>query len=137
MTLLRHFINGKWKESSSGRVRYIRSPHDQHVVVQATEGNLTDVLNAIEAAHTTLESGIFRSWSWQDRQSLLLRIADLIERDADIYAKAESGDTAKRLIEAEYDIADVISVFRFNATLKEPGHSVDVGRLEIESRITY
>ena len=106
-------------------------------MVQATEGNLTDVLSAIEAAHTTFESGIFRSWSWQDRQSLLLRIADLIERDADIYAKAESGDTAKRLIEAEYDIADVTSVFRFNATLKEPGHSVDVGRLEIESRITY
>ena len=137
MTLLRHYINGKWQESASGRVREIRSPHDQHVVVQATEGNLTDVLNAIEAAHTTFESGIFRSRSWQDRQSLLLRIADLIERDADIYAKAESGDTAKRLIEAEYDIADVISVFRFNATLKEPGHSVDVGRLEIESRITY
>ena len=137
MTLLRHYINGKWQESASGRVREIRSPHDQHVVVQATEGNLTDVLNAIEAAHTTFESGIFRSWSWQDRQSLLLRIADLIERDADIYAKAESGDTAKRLIEAEYDIADVTSVFRFNATLKEPGHSVDVGRLEIESRIAY
>ena len=137
MTLLRHFINGQWQQSASGRVREIRSPHDQHVVVQATEGNLTDVLSAIEAAHTTFESGIFRSWSWQDRQSLLLRIADLIERDADIYAKAESGDTAKRLIEAEYDIADVTSVFRFNATLKEPGHSVDVGRLEIESRITY
>ncbi|PHX75710.1 MAG: betaine-aldehyde dehydrogenase [Actinobacteria bacterium] len=137
MTLLRHFINGKWQESTSRRVREIRSPHDQHVVAAATEGNLADVLTAIEAAHTTFESGIFRSWSWEDRQSLLLRIADLIERDADIYAKAESGDTAKRLIEAEYDIADVISVFRFNATLKEPGHSVDVGRPEIESRIAY
>ncbi|CAB4693148.1 unannotated protein [freshwater metagenome] len=137
MTLLRHFINGQWQESASGRVREIRSPHDQHLVAEATEGNNADALRAIDAAHNTFESGIFRSWSWQDRQSLLLRIADLIERDTKIYAKAESGDTAKRFVEAEFDIADVISVFRFNATLKEPGHSVDVGRPEIQSRIAY
>ncbi len=137
MTLLRHFINGQWQESASGRIREIRSPHDQNVVAEATEGNVADSLRAIEAAHTTFETGIFRSWKWQDRQSLLLRIADLIERDTKIYAKAESGDTAKRFVEAEYDIADVISVFRFNATLKEPGHSVDVGRPEIQSRIAY
>ena len=117
MTLLRHFINGQWQESASGRVREIRSPHDQHLVAEATEGNNADALRAIDAAHNTFESGIFRSWSWQDRQSLLLRIADLIERDTKIYAKAESGDTAKRFVEAEFDIADVISVFRFNATL--------------------
>ena len=137
MTLLRHFINGQWQESASGRVREIRSPHDQHLVAEATEGNNADALRAIDAAHNTFESGIFRSWSWQDRQSLLLRIADLIERDTKIYAKAESGDTAKRFVEAEFDIAAVISVFRFNATLKEPGHSVDVGRPEIQSRIAY
>lgn len=137
MTLLRHFINGQWQESESGRVREIRSPHDQHLVASATEGSGADALQAIAAARASFDGGVFRSWSWQDRQALLLRVADLIERDLNIYAAAESGDTAKRLVEAEYDIADVISVFRFNATISEPGHSVDVGRSEISSRIAY
>lgn len=137
MNLLRHFINGTWQESVTGRVREIRSPHDQHLVTTATEGDSSDALQAIAAARSSFDGGVFRSWSWQDRQALLLRVADLIERDLNIYAAAESGDTAKRLVEAEYDIADVISVFRFNATLSEPGHSVDVGRDEISSRIAY
>ena len=105
MTLLRHFINGTWQESATGRVREIRSPHDQHVVTTATEGDAADALQAIVAARASFDGGAFRSWSWQDRQALLRRVADLIERDLNIYAAAESGDTAKRLIEAEYDLS--------------------------------
>jgi len=137
MTVLCHYINGTWQESGTGRVREIRSPHDQHLVATATEGDAHDAVRAIEAARETFDHGVFRSWSWSERQALLLRIADLLERDLSMYAAAESGDTAKRLLEAEYDIADVISVFRFNATIPEPGHSVDVGRSEIVSRIAY
>ncbi|MFN8045533.1 MAG: aldehyde dehydrogenase family protein [Dermatophilaceae bacterium] len=64
---------------------------------------------------------------------------DLLERDAAAIARAESLDTGKRLVESEYDIADVVSVFRFYAdaarALQPSGESVDTGREGIESRV--
>ena len=64
---------------------------------------------------------------------------DLLERDAAAIARAESLDTGKRLVESEYDIADVVSVFRFYANaaraLQPSGESVDTGREGIESRV--
>jgi betaine-aldehyde dehydrogenase len=60
-----------------------------------------------------------------------------LERDKELFASAESGDTAKRIVEARYDMDDVISVFRHFAKLvREPRvHEVDTGRDNIHSRI--
>jgi betaine-aldehyde dehydrogenase len=120
-------------------VREIRSPYDQHLVAVAAEATAADVDAAISAARRAFDSGPFPRWSMAERCDLVERIAGLLERDAAIVAAAESADTAKRIIEAEYDIADVVAVFRHFASLGRTLHdrSVDVGRPEIESRIAY
>ncbi|MSO43456.1 MAG: aldehyde dehydrogenase family protein [Candidatus Planktophila sp.] len=133
------YIDGRWREASDGRVHEVHSPHDQSVVATVSQATQADVLNAIAAARKSFDSGLFTSWSFKARGELVAKIADLLERDGDVIARKESDDTGKRFIEAQYDVADVISTFRHFAALgaKEHGRSVDVGIAHVSSRIVH
>ncbi|CAB4681746.1 MAG: aldehyde dehydrogenase family protein [Actinobacteria bacterium] len=133
------FINGAWKPAADGGAHDVHSPHDQRVVATVSQATQSDVLDAISAARTSFDSGVFTSWSFKERSALVAKIADLLERDADLVARKESDDTGKRFIEAQYDIADVIATFRHFAALgaKEHDRSVDVGLAHVTSRIVH
>ena len=133
------YINGLWREASDGGSHDVQSPHDQSVVATVSQASQTDVLDAIAAARASFDSGVFTSWSFKERSELVAKIADLLERDADVIARKESDDTGKRLIEAQYDVADVVATFRHFASLgaKEHGRSVDVGIAHVSSRIVH
>jgi betaine-aldehyde dehydrogenase len=133
------YIDGEWRSAIAESVREIRSPHDNSFIVQVSEGAELDSLAAIDAARRSFDSGIFTSWSFKDRCDLVSKVADLIDRDAEIIATLESGDTGKRLVEAQYDVADVAATFRHFAKLgrKIQDRMVDVGDPKISSRITH
>lgn len=139
MTNLQLCIAGEWRDSADGVVREIRSPFDQSLVATAAEATASDVDAAIAAARTAFDVGPFPHWSLAERCDLVARVADLLERDTAIIAAAESADTAKRLVEADYDVADVVAVFRHFASTGRDLHSrsVDVGRPEIVSTVVY
>ena len=63
--------------------------------------------------------------------------ADILERDKELFAQAESGDTAKRLVEARYDLDDIISVFRYFAgeCTKPRVREVLTGRDNVHSQV--
>ncbi len=132
-------IGGNWIDAADGGQREIRSPFDQSIVAVAAEATAADVDAAIAAARAAFDCGPFPRWTMKERCDLVDRVADLLERDTAIIAAAESEDTAKRLLEAEYDVADVVAVFRHFAALGRTLHTrtVDVGRPEIDSRVTY
>ena len=92
------YINGEWVAASDNGVREIRSPHDNSFVVLVSEGTNSDALKAIAAARESFDSRVFTSWSLAQRCDLVERVAELIDRDAEILAALESGDTAKRMI---------------------------------------
>ncbi|CAB4712081.1 unannotated protein [freshwater metagenome] len=133
------YINGAWRQASDGGAHDVHSPHDQSVVAEVSQATQSDVLDAISAARESFDSGVFTSWSFNERSALVAKIADLLERDADLIARKESDDTGKRFIEAQYDLADVIATFRHFAALglKEHGRSVDVGLAHVTSRIVH
>jgi betaine-aldehyde dehydrogenase len=66
-------------------------------------------------------------------------VADLLERDSAEMARMESLDTGKRLVESEYDIADVVRVFRHygHVATEEAGRVVDTGNPDVVSRIVH
>ena len=66
-------------------------------------------------------------------------MADLLERDKDDVARAESLDTGKRLVESEYDVDDVASVFRHfgRVAAEDAGRVVDTGNPDVVSRIVH
>ena len=133
------YITGVWRNSSNGGRHEVRSPHDGSLVASVAQASIDDVMEAIAAARACFDSGVYSSWSWTQRSALVSKIADLLERDASIVAKKESDDTGKRLIEAEYDVADVVATFRHFAALGlvEQDHVVDVGIEHVTSRIVH
>ena len=133
------YIDGAWRAASDGGEHDVHSPHDQRVVATVSQATESDALAAIAAARTSFDSGVFTSWGFAKRSALVSKIADLLERDLKVIAKKESDDTGKRIIEAEYDIADVIATFRHFAALglKEHDRVVDVGLAHVSSRIVH
>ena len=81
------YIDGAWKSASDGGAHDVHSPHDQSVVATVSQATPEDVLDAITAARTSFDSGIFTSWSFEQRSALVTKIADILERDLKPIAK--------------------------------------------------
>lgn len=133
------YVDGSWREALAGGLREIRCPADGTLVRTVSEGGPADVEAAVLAARTAFDDGPWPATGAPQRSALLHRLADLLERDAAEVARAESLDTGKRIVESEYDVADVVSVFRHFAGLAgaDAGRVVDTGRADIRSRVVH
>ena len=132
------YINGARRPGSAGETREVIHPATGKPVATFSEATSDDTIAAIEAARAAFDNGHWRSFDAEQRSKILNQIADILTRDKDLFAEAESRDTAKRIIEAEYDMDDIISVFRHfaNEVLKPHVREVNTGREGVRSRIT-
>src|SRR5713101_5632509 len=112
---IRNFINGKFVEPADGKYLDNSEPATGKPYSQVADSDAQDVDLAVAAAEKA-----FTDWSKKpaaERSEILLRIADLIERDLEKLARAESIDTGKPLSLARtLDIPRAASNFRFFAT---------------------
>ncbi|GAB3007547.1 aldehyde dehydrogenase family protein [Amycolatopsis acidiphila] len=133
------FLAGEWVAPGKGGTREIRCPADGSLVGVVGEGSREDTEAAIAAARRAFDSGAWPSTPAGQRGDFLLRVAELLERDKDAYARAESLDTGKRLVESEYDMADIAACFRYFGKLagQDAGRVVDAGSPDAFSRIVH
>jgi len=133
------YVDGSWTSASAGERREIRCPADGSLVAQVDEASREDVEAAIAAARRAFDEGSWPNTSARERGDHLLRTADLLERDAEVVAGAESRDTGKRLVESQYDVADVIAVLRHygRTAAEDAGRLVDTGNPDVVSRIVH
>ena len=133
------YIDGAWTSALAGARREIRCPADGTPVAEVDEAGREDTEAAITAARRAFDDGSWSGTSSRERGDLLLRLADLLVRDTDEVARMEALDTGKRLVEAEYDVADVVSVFRHygHVATEEAGRMVDTGNADVVSRVVH
>jgi aminomuconate-semialdehyde/2-hydroxymuconate-6-semialdehyde dehydrogenase len=112
---IKNFIGGEFIEPKSGKYLDNIEPATGKPYSQVADSGKEDVDLAVAAAEKT-----FPDWSktsGQKRSQILLRIADLIERDLEKLARAESIDTGKPITLARtLDIPRAAANFRFFAT---------------------
>jgi aminomuconate-semialdehyde/2-hydroxymuconate-6-semialdehyde dehydrogenase len=112
---IRNFIDGQFIVPVGGKYLDNIEPATGKPYSQVADSDGRDVELAVAAA----EKG-FVNWSRKpaaERSGILLRIADLIERDLDQFARAESIDTGKPISLARgLDIPRAVANFRFFAT---------------------
>ncbi|HMJ05884.1 MAG TPA: aldehyde dehydrogenase [Chthoniobacterales bacterium] len=115
MTQIQNFIGGQFVAPVGGKYLDNIEPATGKPYSQVPDSDARDVERAVEAARKA-----FGDWSRTpaaERSRLMLRIADLIERDLEKFARAESIDTGKPLALARsLDIPRASSNFRFFAT---------------------
>jgi betaine-aldehyde dehydrogenase len=133
------YIGGRWESAREGERREIRCPADGSLVAEIDEAGPEDTRAAIAAARAAFDEGSWSGTSSLERGALLHRVADLLERDKAVVARAESLDTGKRLVESEYDVDDVVGVFRHygNIAAEDAGRMVDTGRPHVISRVVH
>src|SRR5205809_2679732 len=112
---IRNFIDGQFIEPVGGKYLDNIEPATGKSYSQVADSDSRDVDLAVVAAEKA-----FVDWSCTtaaERSKILLRIADLIERDLETLARAESIDTGKPLSLARtLDIPRAVANFRFFAT---------------------
>lgn len=84
-------IDGKWVPAASGKTFETISPIDGASLAEIADGGQEDINRAVEAARKTFE-GPWRKTSPFDRQAMLLKLADLVEKDFDNLAVLDSLD---------------------------------------------
>ena len=133
------YIDGTWTSAKEKRTREIRCPADGSLVAEVDEAGSQDTADAIAAARRAFDEGSWPGTPANERGDLLLRVADLLVRDKDTLARAESLDTGKRLVESEYDIDDIVNCFRYFGRLvaSETGRVVETGSAGVDSRVVY
>ncbi|MET9817065.1 aldehyde dehydrogenase family protein [Streptomyces sp. NPDC006355] len=133
------FIDGEWRGAVDQHTREIRCPADGSLVGVVDEAGGEDTAEAITAARRAFDAGPWPRTPASERGDLLLRVAELLQRDKEALARAESLDTGKRLVESAYDIDDVANCFRYFGRLvaNETGRVVDTGREDIDSRVVH
>jgi len=133
------YVDGHWVTARAGERRAIHCPADGTGVGEVDEAGREDTEAAIGAAHRAFHAGPWPRTSSRERGDLLLRVADLLERDKDALARLESLDTGKRVVESEYDIDDVVGVFRHYGRIaaEDSGRVVDTGNPDVVSRVVH
>src|SRR5881275_1538879 len=119
---IENFIDGKFAEPVGGKYLDNIEPATGKPYSQVADSDTREVDLSVAAAEKA-----FAGWSQTsatDRSRILLRIADLLERDLEKLARAESIDTGKPLSLARaLDIPRAASNFRFFATAILHTHS--------------
>jgi len=112
---IQNFIDGQFVEPISGRYLDNIEPATGKPYSQVADSDAHDVDLAVVAAEKALADWAKKPAA--ERSKIILRIADLIERDLEKFARAESIDTGKPIsLARSLDIPRAVANFRFFAT---------------------
>lgn len=114
---LRMFIDGQSSEASGGAWIEVRSPASGEVVGRVPAGTEADVDRAVAAARRSFADGSWSRALLSDRCAVLMKLADLLEANADELAAIETAQTGTAYkLRRESDLPFTIDNLRFFAT---------------------
>ncbi|HEU4572201.1 MAG TPA: aldehyde dehydrogenase family protein, partial [Candidatus Limnocylindrales bacterium] len=110
-------IGGEAAQSASGEWLEVRSPATGELVGRVPAGTVADVDRAVEAARASFRNGAWSRALLSDRCAVLMRLADLLEREADELARIETLQTGSAYkLRRDSDLPFTIDNLRFFAT---------------------
>jgi len=107
------FIGGQWVDSASGETQAVENPAVYQDIARVPASGQEDVDRAVDAA-----AEAFESWSLttpQTRSLALLKVADLLDENADEIGRLESLQTGKPVQAAIDEMGVASDLFRFFA----------------------
>jgi aldehyde dehydrogenase (NAD+) len=111
-----HFIGGEWSQASSGAVTGSIDPATEEVHAELAAGDATDVDRAVAAARESFDQGTWRSMPPAKRAKVLWKLAELIDRNREAIALAETMDTGKTAFDSgRIEVPLVAEIFRYYA----------------------
>jgi aldehyde dehydrogenase (NAD+) len=109
------FIGGEWVEAASGKTFETANPANGEVIARIAEGDAEDIDRAVRAARRAFE-GEWSKWTPQQRMALLLRVADLVEKNFDELMLIDTLDMGAPIARTPYMKPMVLGAIRFYAS---------------------
>ncbi|HUL82355.1 MAG TPA: aldehyde dehydrogenase family protein, partial [Gammaproteobacteria bacterium] len=125
----RLLIGGEWVESKSDVRIPVTDPATGQEIATVADANGADVDRAVAAARAAFEKGPWATMLPADREALLWRLADLIDKNADELAELESLDNGKtKFMASVVDVPGARNYFRYMAgwATKIEGSTIEV-----------
>lgn len=125
----RMYIDGKWVEAASGKTFDSINPSTGEVLASVAEGDVEDIDRAVAAARRAFNGPWSRFKPFQ-RQNLLLKLADLVERDFDELAALDSLDMGAPISRTSGNKLRALGMLRYYA-----GQAVSIHGETIENSL--
>ncbi|EGR48076.1 hypothetical protein MKX07_003531 [Trichoderma sp. CBMAI-0711] len=106
------FINNEFVEGVDKKKFEVVNPATEEVITSVCEGTEKDVDLAVAAARKAFNT-TWRTTSPGDRARLILKLADLAEKNAELLAAVESLDNGKSITMARGDVGAVVGCIRY------------------------
>lgn len=121
------FINNEWVEGVDKKKFEVVNPATEEVITSVCEATEKDVDIAVAAARKAFET-TWKNVTPQARGAMMLKLADIVEKNKDLLAAVESLDNGKSITMARGDIGAVAGVLRYYGGWadKVTGKTVDV-----------
>ncbi|UCD97529.1 MAG: gamma-aminobutyraldehyde dehydrogenase [Chloroflexota bacterium] len=125
----RLWINGKWADSLGGSMMEIENPANGKIIAQVVDASPADVNAAVQAAKEAFYDGRWSHKTPSERSLALLRLADLVEANAEELARVESENTGKpyAFVSLGADLPFIIDNLRFFAAAARDTHGSHAG----------
>lgn len=109
------FINNRFVPSQQHKTFEVINPSTEEEICHVYEGREEDVDLAVNAADEAFRNGSWSKVDPQERGKALYRLAELMERDAELLASIETLDNGKAIVNARGDVQLAISYLKSTA----------------------
>ena len=117
-----NLIGGKWVKAQSGKTLDVVSPANGKVFASIAASDRQDIDMAVAAARAAFETGEWGRLAAVERGRIMIRIGELITRDAEELAQLESLDTGKPISQARADMVAAARYFEFYGAAADKVH---------------
>ncbi|WP_424930225.1 aldehyde dehydrogenase family protein [Amaricoccus tamworthensis] len=118
----RHFIDGNFVDSADGSTTERVSPSHGVVVSRSARGGEAETEAAIAAARAAFDDGRWSRTSGKARATVLLRVADLIEKNVERFARIETLESGKPISQSRGEVGGAADLWRYAASLARTSH---------------
>ncbi len=129
-------INGKWVDAASGKTFESINPATGEVLAHIAEAGESDVNAAVAAARKAFDT-TWGATKPAERQRLLLKLADLIDRDYDEFAMLDTLEMGMPISRSSAGRQRIVGMIRFYAGLATAIHGQNISNSLPGSVLSY
>jgi len=104
------WIDGKETKPTTGKYFEVLNPLDDSLFCKAAESNEADINKAVDAAHACFQT--YRKCLAKDREAMLTKAADLLERDRDEFLEMLIDEVGSPMNKAQFEVNQTIGQLR-------------------------
>ncbi len=104
------WIDGQDTKPTTGKYFDVLNPLDDSLFCKAAESNQADINKAVDAAHACFQS--YRKCLAKDREAMLTKAADLLERDRDEFLEMLIDEVGSPMNKAQFEVNQTIGQLR-------------------------